>query len=236
MSMSIKKRLALGAGSVATIGAVATLVAGVTFGLFSATEHQTGGPNTFATGTVSSTVTSTSTVCTVTNMVPGDNSTNYVTDQTGRTNTKLPTCEFQVTYTGSAPAYVGLAATFSDTPSASTLSGNLLWQIQELTTSASGAQTEPTQPGVYTTAGVINTNTSSNPLYVAKDPGTLNSGGKTYTFWVDYALPSSVTDQALTGPASLTLTVYEVQSGNNGDGVCTVGAECLGSGHINSWS
>ena len=36
MKMSIKKRLALGAAAVATVGAAATLVAGVTFGLFSA--------------------------------------------------------------------------------------------------------------------------------------------------------------------------------------------------------
>ena len=51
MKMSLKKRFALGAAAVATVGAVATLVAGVTFGLFSATT----GPTTttpFTAGTV----------------------------------------------------------------------------------------------------------------------------------------------------------------------------------------
>ena len=61
--MSIKKRLAVGAGAIATVGAVGTMVAGVTFGLFSATpQSQT---NNFSSGTVSLN-TEASTACNVT--------------------------------------------------------------------------------------------------------------------------------------------------------------------------
>jgi predicted ribosomally synthesized peptide with SipW-like signal peptide len=69
MSMSIKKRLYLGAGALATVGAVGTLVAGTTFGLFSA--QQVSGNHTFTAGTVTlgSPVVGT---CTVSNIVPGD--------------------------------------------------------------------------------------------------------------------------------------------------------------------
>ena len=52
MKMSIKKRLALGAAAVATVGAAATLVAGVTFGLFSATRQRPTQTAAFQAGTV----------------------------------------------------------------------------------------------------------------------------------------------------------------------------------------
>src|SRR4051795_7538279 len=70
-----KKRLALAAGSVTAAGAVATLVAGTTFGLFTATE--TSGNNVLDAGTVIVTEGSpASAICNTTqNLVPGDAST-----------------------------------------------------------------------------------------------------------------------------------------------------------------
>ena len=209
MKLSLKKRFALGAAAVATVGAVATLAAGVTFGLFS--SSQAGSANTFATGTVA-VGSPTSTVCTVSNIVPGDSSAGYSSAFSGQTNAKLATCSFSVTYSGSVPAYIGLG-----TAQSGTLASALKWEISD-----------GTNP--YATGGVINANTTANPLYAATNAGV----SATYTFNVDYALPSTVTSQTLT-PASLTLTVYAVQQGNNGSGVCTVGAECLGTG-ITSWS
>jgi len=239
MSMSIKKRLALGAGALASVGAVATLVAGVTFGLFSATPVSSSA-NTFATGTVSTTSGPTSTVCQVTNMVPGDESAKYagITNDGSASNnqgTKDATCEFQVQYTGSVPAYIGLGTS---------ITGNLPlnWEI----TSAESAYTattptEASQPGAYTTntqtsavpptvltTSVPNTNTAGDPLYVAADTGNATAAhGNLYTFWVDYQLPTSYTAQTNTG-SSLTLTVYAVQSGNNAQ-TCTQGTQCSGT-------
>jgi len=221
-----KKRLALVAGSVTAAGAVATLVAGTTFGLFSATPVSSTA-NTFTTGTVS--IGSPAAVdanCSPTNMVPGDQSANYVGTNTGHTNTSLATCEFAVQYTGSAPAYIGLSTARNGV---GTVDDELKWEIISATTN-----TEPTQPGAYTTAGAINANSDINPMYVATDAGSGVGGQKTYYFWVDYLLPSSVTDQSPT-QGSLTLKVSAVQAGNNGSGVCTQGAQCVGTG-IGAWS
>ena len=97
MKMSIKKRLVLGAAALATVGAVATLVAGVTFGVFDSTA----GPVTqnFTTGTLSLTQDA-STTCpvTATNLVPGDSG----------------SCVFIVDYTGSVEAWVSLTTVTSD--------------------------------------------------------------------------------------------------------------------------
>jgi hypothetical protein len=222
MKLSVKKRLALGAAAIATVGAVSTLAAGVTFGLFSA--NQGSSISTFATGTVAFNSPAVDNNCTVSNMVPGDESANYVGTDTGETDTKFATCEFAVKYNGSAPAYIGLATTLTGT-----LGGQLLWEITEATTNS-----EPVQPGLYTTTGVINTNMSTDPLYVATDNGNGGGGDLTYYFWVDYLLPSSVTSQSFTA-ANLTLTVYAVQKGNNGTGVCTQGVQCSLAG-IPNWS
>jgi hypothetical protein len=96
MSMSIKKRLALGAGAVATVGAVATLVAGVTFGLFSSTPGSE--TNNFTAGTV--TLSSDATGhCNIAQVMPGDSG----------------TCTFVATYSGDAPAFVALDTSLSGT-------------------------------------------------------------------------------------------------------------------------
>jgi len=214
--MSFKKRLFIGAGALTTVAAATTLVAGVTFGFFSASTSSTA--STFTSGTVSiGSPAVTDTNCVITNMVPGDSSSGY-----GSGSGADAQCVFSVKYTGSAPAYIGLGTTLSGSL---TLASALQWKITD-----GGAHT-------YTTSGAINTNAVGDPLYVAADNGTVATGQKTYTFTVDYLLPSSVTDQTLT-TASLGLTVYAVQSGNNGTGAaCTVGAECTtGPTGIPNWS
>jgi hypothetical protein len=207
-----KKRLLIAASGVTGLGAVAMLVTGVTFGLFSATPS-TSSTSTFATGTVSI-GSPANTVCLVTNMVPGDDSMGYNPQLAGNTDPPFLSCEFQVTYTGSAPAYIGLtAATSGNLP--------LLWQIGQ-------SATDTTNADQFASGGVINSNSAADPMYVATDSGA----DHTYTFWVDYALPSSYTSQVNTG-ASISLTVYAVQQGNNGIGACTVGQQC---NQITAWS
>jgi Camelysin metallo-endopeptidase len=211
MNMSIKKRITLGSGALATVGAVATLVAGVTFGFFSASQGSS--TSNFATGTVSI-GSPANTVCSITNMVPGDNSVGYTPDNPNRTNAKLAHCVFSVTYTGSVPAYIGLSTSLNT--GAGTLASALQWEISDGVAS-------------YTSGGTINTNSASNPLYVATDAGGSNT---VHTFTVDYALPDSVTSQTLTA-AALSMTVYAVQQGNNGTGVCVAGSQCA---NVTSWS
>lgn len=88
--MNIKKRLLFGAGLLGTVAATATLVAGVTFGLFSATPQSAS--TTFTSGTVSLTSDATGYCVTPADIVPGDSG----------------TCTFVANYTGNVSAFVGL--------------------------------------------------------------------------------------------------------------------------------
>lgn len=90
MKLSIKKRIALGAAAIATVGAVSTLVAGVTFGLFSATGSSPS--STFTSGTVSLTSDATFSCNIPSYIVPGDSG----------------SCTANATYTGNVSAFIGL--------------------------------------------------------------------------------------------------------------------------------
>jgi hypothetical protein len=199
------------AAALATIASIVALAAGVTFGLFSAAT--TPQDNSFTSGTVSL-GTPVSVPCTVNNMVPGDDSTGYTPDTTGRTNAQTAACTFTVTYSGNVDAYIGLGLSASGGLYDGTANG-LQFQVSDGTTS-------------YTTGGVINTNTSSDPLFVSKD----SSGAAAHTFTVNYALPRSAGNTYQNMSTTLTLTVYAVQAGNNGNGSCTAGQQCA---NVTSW-
>jgi hypothetical protein len=213
-----KKRLLVGASVLAGLGGAAALVAGTTFGLFSGSAP--GSANSFHSGTVSLAATATATIkCTVTNMVPGDESTGYTPSAADNTQSpKDTTCVAAFTYTGSVPAYIGVSSAASGTLP-------LLWEINATST---------TQPGPFASAGVINTNTATDPLYVAKA-----TGGTTHTYkiYVDYLLPRTDTTQSANS-ATLTLTLHAVQSGNNGTGAtCHAGSQCTNTATgVRSWS
>ena len=70
-------------------------------------------------------------------------------------------------------------------------------------------------------------------MLVSKTPDA-GSDNTVYTFTVNYALPTLAANTYQNTNTSLTLTVYAVQSGNNGSATaCTVGTQCVG---ITSWS
>lgn len=221
MKLSIKKRLALGAAALATVGAVTTLAAGVTFGLFSASNTQTG-TNTFTSLTVSQGSPATAT-CTVANIVAGDSSANFSPLPTGQTDTPTAECTFQVTNTSTAPTYVGVVLAPTGTLYDGTPSG-LQYQVHDGSTN-------------YTTGGALNNSggTAASPLLFSTTP---DAGGANtvHTVHVNWALPITTTDhQNLT--STLTVTIEAVQSGNNGNvaaiGACTAGSQC---GAITAWS
>lgn len=212
-----RKRLLIGASGATAIAAVATLATGLTFGLFSAVSPtQT---NTFAAGTVTLAETA-STVCTVTAMEAGDQSSGYSPVNAALTGTPGTPCTFAVNYEGTIGAFIGVAITATPTTGGlynGTPTG-LQFEIRD------GAGT------AYTTSGAINTNTTTPlaPLYVSTDP----AGTTGHTFTVNYALPESSTVQGLS--TTLTITVYAVQDSNNGSAAaCTKGMQCAG---ITAWS
>ncbi len=106
MSTTIKKRIALGAGALATAGAAAALAAGATLGLFSATSPAQTDQFTAGTVTLSQ---PTNVSCTITNVVPGDANSGQ--------------CTFSITYSGTAPALLGVDLAVAGTAAASVPAG-----------------------------------------------------------------------------------------------------------------
>ena len=102
MQPSTKRRVALVGATATTLGAVTTLIASFTFGLFSASV--TSSPNTFSSGTVTL-GTPTQITCTISDMLPGDSSTNA---PIGNHKVGDNTCTYDVTYTGSIDAYLAV--------------------------------------------------------------------------------------------------------------------------------
>lgn len=212
MNMSIKKRMALGAGAIATVAAVGTLVAGVTFGFFSAT--QTAGPSTFTAGTVTL-QNPVSASCTINPMVPGDSSTGYASTPAGQTDPQTAACTFDVDYIGTVPAYlaVDLATTGTNLYDGS-LTG-LQFQIAD------------NNGGSYATAGVLN---GGDNLFIDQDA----AGTTHHTITVNYALPTTAGNSYQGLNTTLHMTVHAVQAGNNGTSAgCVAGAVC---GTIPNWS
>jgi hypothetical protein len=196
------KRLFLAAGSIASVGAVVALAVGVTFGLFS--TSQAANQSSFATGTLSvgSVVNH---ECSISNMVPGDESTGYTgADVTGNTQSpKDAACTFTVKYTGSVPADIGLALTPGGSLYDATSHG-LQYQIKDDLGDS------------FTSGGVIN-GSAGDKLWVAKDAGNGVGGDHTYTITVNYGLPTATGNTYQNLNATLDMTLYAVQSGNNGD-------------------
>jgi predicted ribosomally synthesized peptide with SipW-like signal peptide len=223
---TLKRRLATSAGTLLTVAAVTSLGAGVSLALFSASSA--GGANTFTAGTVSI-GSPTSTTCTVSAMQPGDESTGYSgAGVTGNTQSpKDAVCTFQVSYSGTASAYIGLGMADTTTSTSNLYDGSASGLNFEI---ADGSTTS------YTTSGALKANSASSPLLVSATPdaGSGLGGHKTYTFTVNYALPTGAGNTYQGMNTSLTLTVYAVQANNNGSAsACSAGAQCPG---ITSWS
>jgi hypothetical protein len=226
MAMSIKRRLALGAAAATSVGAVATLVAGFTFGLFSATESS--GANTFTAGTVSvGTGSPASVTCTITNMVPGDSSAGASSGSKSDS-----TCTYNVTYTGSARAYLAVDVALSNGSTAlydGTASGLQLYLADGSSTSYVNGTSYNAQGGGATALPVGTT----SDLLVSTTPASM---GTAVNFSLDYALPAAAGNTYQGGSTTVTLTFHAVQSGNQTlPGTCAAGHQCdAGSGF--AWS
>jgi hypothetical protein len=227
-----KKRIALAVGAAASIGAIATLASGVTFGLYSASEASAG--NSFTSGTVSvGTGTPTSVTCTITNMVPGDSSAGAPIG--GKADT---TCTYNVKYTGSASAWLAVDVAVSNGSTSlydSTATGLQLY-LKDASPATYLTSTAPTagttfknQAGTATTlpAG------STADLLVSTTAAATNTA---VSFSLDYALPIASGNTYQSGSATVTLTFHAVQSVNNPLPTgCAAGSQCLpGSGFV--WS
>jgi hypothetical protein len=224
MSKKKKKRLAIIVGSVATVGAAATLAGGVTFGLFSASGA--GGANTFTGGTVTvGTNTPISVVCTIANMVPGDSSVGAPIGS--KTDTA---CTYNMKYTGTATAYlaVDVAVSNGTTTLYDGTSTGLQLYLKDGTPTTYLTSTAPTAGTTFTaqggTATLLPVGTTAD-LLVSPTPAATNTA---VSFTLNYAVPIATGNTYQGGSATVTLTFHAVQAGNNPiTGACLAGQQCL---------
>jgi hypothetical protein len=223
MSKKKKKRLAIIAGSVATVGAAATLAGGVTFGLFSASGA--GGANTFTGGTVTvGTGTPVSVNCVITNMVPGDSSSGAAIGSKADT-----ACTYNMKYTGSATAWmaVDVAVSNGTTPLYDGTATGLQLYLKDGTPSTYLTSTAPTAGTTFAAQGgaatSLPTGTTAN-LLVSTTPAAPNTA---VSFTLNYAVPIATGNAYQGGSATVTLTFHAVQAGNNPlPGACVAGQQC----------
>jgi len=227
-----KKRVALALGVAASIGAVAALASGTTFGLYSGSEAS--GGNSFTSGTVTvGTGTPTSVTCTITGMVPGDSSAGASIGSKADT-----TCTYNVKYTGSASAWLAVDVAVSN--GSTTLYDGTATGLQLYLKDASSTyltSTAPTAGTTYKTAGGTATALPAAGITDLLVSTTAAATNTAVSFSLDYALPIASGNTYQGGSATVTLTFHAVQSGNNPlPATCTTaGAQCLpGSGFV--WS
>ena len=233
MRMSTKKRVIVGAGVLSTLGAVVTLVAGVTFGFFSATVP--GQDSTFAAGTVTFDQTA-ATSCGVINIQPGDSG----------------TCTFNVvTYTGTVTggAYLGVDLAVTNpvpgNPAQPYAPGNLgtvptaaaaLYDgtangLQVSITDDQGSPVTYMNQDQWNGTAASGTTPSINDLLVNTTPFT---GTTSVTFTIAWSLPASADNAYADAGSTITMLVHAVQARHNGStALCTAGNVCAG---IANWS
>jgi hypothetical protein len=223
MSKKKKKRLAIIAGSVATVGAAATLAGGVTFGLFSATGA--GGANTFTGGTVTvGTGTPVSVNCVITSMVPGDSSAGATIGNKADT-----ACTYSMKYTGTATAWlaVDVAVSNGTTSLYDGTNNGLQLYLKDGTPTTYLTSTAPTAGTTFIAQGgaVTSLPAGTTPnLLVSTVPA---AAGTSALFTLNYAVPIATGNTYQGGSATVTLTFHAVQAGNNPlPGACVAGQQC----------
>jgi hypothetical protein len=156
-------------------------------------------------------------------MVPGDSSSGAPIGS--KTDT---TCTYNVKYTGSADAWLGVDVTVTNGSPAlydGTANGLQLYlkdgSTTYLTSTAPTAGTTYKQQGG--TSATLSAGTTSN-LLVSTTAATQNTA---VSFTLDYAVPSASGNTYQGGSATVTLTFHAVQSGNNAlPSGCAAGQQC----------
>jgi hypothetical protein len=257
MRSAAKRRLVLISATATTLGAVATLATGVTFGLFSASVTST--PNEFSSGSVTL-GTPTQVACSISGMLPGDSSTGAPIGSNADA-----ACTYDVTYTGTTDAYLavdisvynpsttapdlydgsdsGLQLYLADTTNAVTyVTGDTVADPTQGTVFLADTGTTPVQTTLPlntrpTTVGGSPVYDSTMDLLSTAAPV---ASGATVQLNLNYAIPTG-SGAFNGGDADVVLTIHAVQDTSANVLACshigtpTVGAQCL-AGDGFAWS
>jgi len=207
-----KKRLMTLAGVLA-MGAVGL---GVTSALFS--DTQTSIANTFEAGSVEVGLGSTSRVCSVTDILPGDSSANY-----GSGSQSLLPCIYDVTYTGTSSAWLAVDIAVTGGPPALYTGSDSGLQLKLDADGSTSFVTGTSYTTVSGSASNISSGATISNLLVSATPATQNSS---VIFNLNYLLPTLAPNSLQGGAASVTLTFHAVQSANQPIGSCVAGRQC----------
>ena len=200
-------------GAVLMAGALGFAAWGTT-ALFS--DSLTNSADSFTSGTVTVGNGPTSTTCSVTQLAPGDSSTGY-----GSGSADKVRCTFNVQYTGSLPAYLGVdvnllnGATALYTGAADGLQMNIAANGVSVMTGTSFKNQAGSSVPVVAGTAVNNVLLSTSPV----------TTGQAVAFTVDYLLPLAAPNALQAGTASVQLTFHAVQSANQTT-ACVAGRQC----------
>ncbi|MGA1362958.1 MAG: TasA family protein [Ilumatobacteraceae bacterium] len=181
------------------------------------TDSQTNSSDTFATGTVTVGLGATSTTCNVSELAPGDSSAGYGSGSATRT-----TCTYNVKYTGSLPAYLGVDVNVANgaTPMFTGAASGLQLQV-----AASGGVSVVDGTTYKDQAGAdvaVVAGTQVSNILVKSTPAVTNDE---VTFTVDYLLPLAAPNSLQASSSSVQLTFHAVQSANQVTS-CVAGRQC----------
>ena len=215
------KRLLIAVSYAASLAAVAALITGATYGLFSATSPAQSSSFTAGTVTQSNVLTG---GCAVSNMLP--------------TGTPQSCGTMKATYAGNVPGYLALDVLIeTQAGSGGTKLFNGANDLQVAISSSSPTVSTYKVPVVANSVTCPGTAPASSSCYEVDDDIvsttalTRSSPQVTFTTTVTLPTTSPSTDQG--GAAQIVLTAHAVQSANNGTtGSCTAGNPC----NTVSWS
>lgn len=196
--------------------ALGSLVLSTTMALFS--DFRTSSTQSISAGTVTIGDGAADATCNVTTLMPGDSSTGYGAGSADRTK-----CEFNVEYTGSGSAWLGLDVSVSNGTTAlysGTAQGLQLKVKSGSVTFVNGTTYADEATGAATT---LNAGTPVEHMLFSTTAATTNTA---IPVTVDYMLPLASPNSFQGGSMTITLTVRAVQASNQPIGSCVAGRPC----------
>jgi hypothetical protein len=202
--------------SLAGVLALGAMGISVTSSLFSATQQSVA--NTFEAGTVKVGLGSTTRVCAVSDLLPGDSSLNY-----GSGSQSLLPCIYDVVYTGTSSAWLAVDIAISGGPPALYTGDSSGLQLKLDANGSTTFVSGTSYTAVNGSSNNIASGSTIRNLLVSATPATQDSS---VIFNINYLLPTLAPNALQGGAASVTLTFHAVQSANQPIGACVAGRQC----------
>lgn len=204
------------AGGLLALLALGSLTLSTTMALFS--DSKTSSTQQISAGTVTLGDGAADVTCNVSTLMPGDSSTGYGSGSADRTK-----CEFNLEYTGSGSAYIGVdvAITNGSTVLYSGTASGLQFKVKSGAVTFVNGTTYSAEVG-----GAATTISAGTPVQNMLLSTSAMTNGTAIPVTIDYMLPLASPNSFQGGSVSVVLTVHAVQSANQSVGSCVAGRPC----------